>query len=83
MLQKIGKKIKDERKFQNMTQSDLARFSGVSRSTISKIENAHISHLSLHSLIAILEVLSLELSVRAKSDMPTLDSMTGKLVVKS
>ena len=75
MLFKIGKYIRLERKQRKMSQSALAALLGMSRSTISQIENGTVQDIGVRKMIRILEVLDLELRVRPAGSPPTLDEL--------
>lgn len=75
MLFKIGKRIRLERKQRKMSQSVLAELLGMSRSTISQIENGTVQDIGVRKLIRILEVLNLELRVRSAGSPPTLEEL--------
>ena len=75
MLFDIGQQIRAERKRRKMTQSELAKLLGMSRSTISQIENGTVQEIGLRKLIRILDVLGLELRIRHTGTPPTLDEL--------
>lgn len=75
MLFEIGQHIRRERKQRKMSQSALAELLGMSRSTISQIENGTVQDIGVRKLIRILEVLDLELRVRLAGSPPTLDEL--------
>ncbi len=75
MLFQIGKTICRERKQRKISQSVLAGLLGMSRSTISQIENGTVQDIGVRKLIRILEALDLELRVRPAGSPPTLDEL--------
>jgi len=75
MLFMIGKKIKEERKKRKMTQAQLASINGMSRTTISLIENGVVVDVGVRKLIRIMETLDLELVVRKAGASPTLEEI--------
>ena len=75
MLFEIGEDIRRERKARKMTQAHLAEQLGMSRATISQIENGTVQDVGVRKLIRILEVLGLELRVRPAGLPPTLDEL--------
>ena len=75
MLFEIGERIRQERKQRKMSQSVLAKLLGMSRSTISQIENGTVQDIGVRKLIRILEALDLELRVRPAGSPPTLDEL--------
>lgn len=75
MLFDIGSQIRAERKRRKLSQAELAKLLGMSRSTISQIENGTVQDVGVRKLIRILEVLGLELRVRSAGAPPTLDEL--------
>ena len=75
MLFDIGRQIRSERKRRKLSQADLAKLLGMSRATISQIENGTVQDVGVRKLIRILEVLGLELRVRSAGAPPTLDEL--------
>lgn len=75
MLFEIGQQIRDERKRRKLSQADLAKLLGMSRTTISQIETGTVQDIGVRKLIRILEVLGLELRVRSAGAPPTLDEL--------
>lgn len=75
MLFEIGDKIRGERKRRKITQSQLAKDLGMSRTTISQIEAGIVQEIGVRKLIRVLEYLSLELRVRPAGIPPTLDEL--------
>jgi len=75
MLFEIGVHIRQERKKRRLTQAQLAGLLGMSRSTISQIENGTVQDIGVRKLIRILEILDLELRVRPAGLPPTLDEL--------
>jgi transcriptional regulator with XRE-family HTH domain len=75
MLFEIGQNIRKERKKRKLSQAYLADLLGMSRATISQIENGVIQDIGIRKLLRILEVLDLELKVRRAGSPPTLDEL--------
>lgn len=75
MLFTIGHQIKQARKQRKMSQADLAKLLGMSRSTIGQIENGIVQEIGVRKLIRILEALELELRIRPVGRPPTLDEL--------
>lgn len=75
MIFTIGKQIRTERKRQKITQARLACDLGMSRATISQIEQGSVQDIGVRKLIRILEYLGLELRVRQAGMPPTLDEL--------
>lgn len=57
----IGREIKNIRKFNNMTQEELSKISGVNKDTIRKIENGYVDA-NIVTLILILEALGVSIT---------------------
>jgi len=62
----IAKSIKDTRKEKKMTQDILAKKVGITRQTLSKLENGSLDKVSLQLFIKILDGLELELDIAEK-----------------
>ena len=75
MLFEIGANIRKERKLQKISQGNLAKTLGMSRSTISQIESGIVQDIGIRKLIRILDHLGLELRVRPAGAPPTLDEL--------
>ena len=78
MLFDIGKQIKQARKNRKVSQAELAKSLGMSRTTIGQIENGSIQELGVRKLIRVLEFLGLELHVRPAGRPPTLEEIRKK-----
>lgn len=75
MLLRIGEEIRKERKRRKTTQATIASALGMSRSTISQIENGTVQDVGVRKLIRILDYLGLELKVRPVGAPPTLEDL--------
>ena len=75
MFYEIGQNIRTERKRRKLTQGQLAELLGMSRATISQIENGTVQDIGFRKVLRILEVLGLELKVRPAGSPPTLDEL--------
>ena len=53
----MGYRVKEEREKRNMTQEELAQKSGISRQTISAIENGNAGSVKIGTLLAIAKAL--------------------------
>ena len=78
-LFEIGKKVRELRKEQGLTQEALAKKAEISRVTLGKLERGQVSAVSVRTLDILLFNLQYELSI-VKSDtngfgIPTLDEM--------
>ncbi|BCG45235.1 hypothetical protein JT350_gp72 [Salmonella phage SAP012] len=62
----LAKNIKEARKNRTVTQSVLATLSGSAQAVISRIENGHLTCVSLEKLLHIMAVLNMEMTVEIK-----------------
>lgn len=74
-LDTLGSTIKTLRKEKGLTQSDLAGALGMSRSTISSIENDTIAEIGIRKVEAILNLLGHTLEAVPRRRRPTLDEL--------
>ncbi len=72
MMNEIGALIRSSRKARSQSQADLAHLLGMSRATISAIENGSIGEIGIRKVIALCETLGLELYAGPKRSRPTL-----------
>ena len=63
---KIGKKIREIRKERKLTQIELSKKIGITRQTLSKLEQGDISRVSLLVFIKILNAIEYELEIEEK-----------------
>jgi len=75
MLFNIGQQIRQARKKRKISQAELAKALGMSRTTIGQIENGTVQEIGVRKLIRILEFLGLELRVRTAGQPPTLEEL--------
>lgn len=66
-LSDLGKKVKELRKDKGLTQQILANETGISRATLSKLENGYIANVSIVTLDNILSILGYELELKIKN----------------
>ncbi len=78
MLFEIGEKIRKERKRKKISQEQVAKNLGMSRTTISQIESGTVQEIGVRKLIRILELLELEIQVRQSGAPPTLEELRGE-----
>ena len=72
----ISNFIKIKRKEKKWSQSDLAEYANLARSTISKIENGFSEDVGILKVLEILDLLGYEFTVREKGRPPTLEELT-------
>jgi transcriptional regulator with XRE-family HTH domain len=75
MLFDIGQQIRQARKERRLTQTALAIALGMSRATISQLEQGTVQDLGIRKVVRLLEYLGLTLQVRPKGRPPTLDEL--------
>ena len=78
MLIEIGEQIKKARKARRITQGEIAKALGMSRTTIGQIESGAIQEIGVRKLIRILEFLGLELRIRPAGRPPTLEELRAE-----
>lgn len=64
ILSELGSKIRDLRKEKGMSQESLAKKVGISRNTLSKLENGYIANISIVTLDKILNTLGYQLDIK-------------------
>lgn len=72
----IGLAVHSKRREMGLTQAELAKRSGLSRATISALENGMLAELGINRLLALLETLGLTLQITPDPNRrPTLDEL--------
>lgn len=74
-LEQLGKEIQLLRKQKLWTQDDLENYSGITKRTISKIENGFIDEIGIKKVEVILDLLGFEFSIRPKNRPKTLEEL--------
>lgn len=74
-VEELGKTIHQLRKERGLTQAELAAQVGISRATVSGIENNTIVELGVRKYERLLNALGHTLSVKTQSGRPTLDEL--------
>lgn len=74
-LEELGKEIKLLRKNKKWSQSDLEEYSGITKRTLSKIENGFIDEVGIKKVETILHLLGAEFAIRPKGRPRTLDEL--------
>ena len=77
-LEKLSKEIKLLRKEKNWSQDDLEKYSGITKRTISKIENGFIDEVGIKKVEIILDLLGVEFSLRPKGRPKTLEELQNE-----
>ena len=75
MLFLLGNDIRDARRQRKLTQSALAKATGIGRSTLSQIENGTVTDIGIRKIIRVLDYLGLELTARPQGAPPTLEEL--------
>jgi transcriptional regulator with XRE-family HTH domain len=71
-LQQIGVVLREARKASGQSQQEVAKPLGMSRATISSIENGTVSEIGVRKLIALCAALGLSIHVSVPEKRPTL-----------
>jgi HTH-type transcriptional regulator/antitoxin HipB len=74
-LAEIGQKLREARKARHLSQGELAGSLGMSRATISAIENGTVGEIGVRKLMALATVLDLELLIDTRRGRPTLQQL--------
>lgn len=77
-METIGQTIKKLRKEKGLSQAELASKLGMSRSTISSIENNTVAEIGIRKVEAILNLLGQTLTSVPLRKRPTLDDLKGR-----
>lgn len=78
-MYQLGEIIRTHRKQQGLTQAGLSSQLGMSRATISAIENGTVTEVGIRKVMAICSVLGLELSAYPRvKQRPTLHTLMGE-----
>jgi transcriptional regulator with XRE-family HTH domain len=71
----IGSSLRTARKNRRLSQAELAQSLGMSRATISGIENGTVGEIGVRKLLRLATALGLEFSVDARRGRPTLQEL--------
>lgn len=74
-LPELGQKLREARKAHHLSQGELAGSLGMSRATISAIENGTVGEIGVRKLMALATALGLELLLDSRRDRPTLQQL--------
>ncbi len=75
MLIEIGRQVRQARKSRKITQAELGKALGMSRTTIGQIESGTVQDIGVRKIIRLLEYLGLEIRVRPAGRPPTLEEL--------
>ncbi len=74
-LDELGQEIKKMRQSKKWSQDTLEQYSGITKRTISKIENGFVNEVGIKKVNIILDLLDMELSLRPKGRPRTLEEL--------
>ena len=74
-MKELGQLIGKTRKSRKLTQANLAAQLGMSRATISGIENATVAEIGIRKVMSLCAALGLELLAQEKPTRPTLQQL--------
>lgn len=74
-LIQLGLEVQKLRKEKQWSQSDLEKYSNITKRTISKIENGFIDEVGIKKVEFILDLLGYEFSIRPKGHPKTLEEL--------
>ena len=74
-LLELGQEIKNIRQHKKWSQETLEQYSGITKRTISKIENGFADEVGIKKVTTILDLLDMELSLRPKGRPRTLEEL--------
>ena len=74
-LDEIGQRIRTSRKRQGLSQASLGQQPGMSRATISAIENGTVPEIGIRKILSLCAALGLELLAQEKTKRPTLQQL--------
>jgi DNA-binding XRE family transcriptional regulator len=77
-LAELGPLLKQARREARLSQEQLAQPLGMSRATISAIESGRCEEIGFTKLVALLEVVGLEVSVTPRKGRPTIDDLRAE-----
>ena len=77
-LEELGIEIKILRKEKRWSQDDMEKYSGITKRTISKIENGFIDEVGIKKVETILDLLDMEFALRAKGRPKTLEELQNE-----
>ncbi len=77
-LQELSNEIKTLRKEKKWSQDDLEQYSGITKRTISKIENGFADEVGIKKVEMILDLLGYEFSLRPKGHPKTLEELQNE-----
>ena len=77
-LQELGKEIQILRKNKQWSQDSMEQYSGITKRTISKIENGFIDEVGIKKVEVLLDLLGVEFAIRPKGRPKTLEELQNE-----
>lgn len=77
-LPELGPVLRQARKKARLSQEELARPLGMSRATISAIEGGRCEEIGISKVVALLDMVGLELTVAPRKGRPTIDDLRAE-----
>lgn len=77
-LPELGPVLKEARRRAGLSQEELAQPLGMSRATISAIERGRCEEIGFSKVVALLDMVGLELSVARRKGRPTIDDLRAE-----
>ena len=74
-LQNLGQELKKLRHEKKWSQDTLEKYSGITKRTISKIENGFMEEVGIKKVATLLDLLGVEFSLRPKGRPKTLEEL--------
>ena len=74
-LHNLGQALKKLRHEKKWSQDTLEKYSGITKRTISKIENGFIEEVGIKKVVTLLDLLGVELTLRPKGRPKTLEEL--------
>ena len=74
----MGLSIRAHRKQRGFTQAELATRAGISRVTLSKLENGRLAGISITMILSVLDNLGLEIAFVEPDPLPTLEELAER-----
>ena len=64
ILSELGERIKTLRKERKLSQEELAKRAGISRNTLSKLENGYVANISIVTFEKVLNILGYQIDIK-------------------
>ncbi len=77
-LTEVGPLLKSARRAAGLSQTEIARPLGMSRTTVSALETGQCEEVGFQKLVALLESVGLEVTIAPRKGRPTLDDLRAR-----